>query len=230
MVRFDEAKAWVEIGRLGSTGSSMPTGDVRTIIAALPVAFRQLLVQNGFDATRAKALTTKFRDAGRRSAPWRVFSKRVAGRPQDGADGNRINRWLLPEDHKFYANERDATLVEIKYYLQTLSMTGAPVVSNAQFRSAFTWLVGHDVEPGLYEDPITLEPIDFQSFLDEPRTVTSGHIFPLDRGGRHVPDNTFLQLKKINDLQGNNTVDELLLLIDAIVRRHKERGTFPSTK
>lgn len=218
---------WEALAALGSQGSELSLEGVREAINTLPTAFRTLLESNGFGARQGRALTTKFRDAGRRSAPWRQFSGRVAGRPQDGADGNRINRWLLPENHKFFATERDATLVEIKYYLQTLSMTGAPVVVDPKFRSAFLWLVGHDVEPGLYEDPITLEPIDFPQFCEEPRTVTSGHIFPLDRGGRHTPDNTFLQLKKINELQGNNTVDELLLMMDSIVNRHKQRKSFP---
>jgi hypothetical protein len=221
---------WESMANYGALNTKMTEQGARGMIQMLPKAFRAHLIESGHDARKANALTTKFRDAGRRSAPWKVFSGRVAGRPQDGADGNRINRWLLPTDHKFYATERDATLVEIKYYLQTLSMAGAPKVNSDSFRKSFTWLVGHDVEPGAYKDPITVEPINFNEILNEPRIITSGHIHPLDRGGRHVPENTFLQLKKINDLQGNNTVDELLIMMDAIVDRHKKNGTFPNIK
>lgn len=220
--------AWEPIAEIGRIGAQIELEDARILIGLLPTAFRRLLVSHGLDDGKSRALTTKFRDAGRRSAPWRVYSQRVAGRPQDGADGNRINRWLLPPEHKFFATERDATLVEVKYYLQTLSMTAAPEVELPDLRSAFVWLLGHEVVPGNYLDPITLEPISFLEFFETPTSVTSGHLLPLDRGGRHVPANTFLQLKKMNDLQGNNTVEELLVMMDSIVARHKDRGTFPA--
>jgi hypothetical protein len=145
----------------------------------------------------------------------------VPGRPQDGADGNRINRWLLPKDHKYYADEMTATLVEIKYFLQALSMLRAPEVENSSFQKAFEWLTGHIVKPGNYLDPITLLPIDFEDFLANPRQITSGHLFPLDRGGKHEPGNTFLMTRESNMLQGNNTLPELLEMILGISARHK---------
>jgi hypothetical protein len=79
-----------------------------------------LCVNFGYDARQVLRITTKMRDAGRRSPPWKPTSSRVPGRPQDGSDGNRIKRWLLAADHKFYADEINATLVEVKYYLQLL--------------------------------------------------------------------------------------------------------------
>jgi hypothetical protein len=149
-------------------------------------------------------------------------SSRVPGRPQDGQDGNRINRWLLPTDHKFYADEKTATLVEIRYFLQALSMHNAPPVVNSSALNTWRWLLEGPFGTGEYLDPVQLIPIDFQRFFAEPRIVTSGHLVPLDRGGRHEPHNTFLTLKTSNDLQGFLTLDELLNLLDRILEAHRK--------
>jgi hypothetical protein len=169
-----------------------------------------------------RRLTTKFRDAGRRSAPWRPTSSRVPGRPQDGSDGNRINRWLLPPDHKFYADEKTACLVEIRYYLMALSFKNAPPVNNKLFEKSFKWLLENDVKPDNYLDPIQLISIDMDDVIGEARLIQSGHLFPLDRGGKHEPNNTFLMLARSNQLQGNLSVDELLKLMEQIINRHKK--------
>ena len=165
-------------------------------------------------------LTTKFRDAGRRSAPWKPTSSRVPGRPQDGSDGNRINRWLLPKDHKFYADEQIACLVEIKYYLQALSFKNSPLIENADFQNSFLWLVDKPIFPNNYLDPIQLVPIDMDEVIKDARLIQSGHIFPLDRGGKHHPKNTFLMLARSNQLQGNLSVEELLDLMQEILEKH----------
>ncbi len=146
---------------------------------------------------------------------------RVPGLPQDGADGNRQTRWLLPEDHKFYADERDATLVELRYFLQALSMRGAPCVVDGDALNSWGWLLEGSFGDGEYLDPVKLIPINFDEFFATPRLVTSGHLVPLDRGGRHQPHNTFLTLKESNDLQGNLTLDELLESIYYIVEAHR---------
>lgn len=214
---------WEMLAALGAKGHSITAEEVRQIIKKLPSLFKQHLISNGIDPKQAQALVTKFRDAGRRSAPWMAFSSKVPGRPQDGKDGNRINRWLLPSDHKYYADERTATLVEIKYFLQTLAMSNAPAVPSEKFNIEFSWLTGFKIEPGSYQDPVTLMPVDFFEVVAEPRNITSGHIYPLDRGGKHVPENTFLITRTANMLQGNNTVPELLEIMEGIVARHKAR-------
>lgn len=94
--------------------------DARILIKDMTGLFREMCLLHGYDRRSILRITTKLRDAGRRSPPWKPTSSRVPGRPQDGKDGNRIKRWLLPTDHKFYANEVIATLVEVKYYLQLL--------------------------------------------------------------------------------------------------------------
>ena len=104
--------------------------DVRCLIKLFKAIFESACFSNNFEKRKITALTTKFRDAGRRSAPWQPTSKKVPGRPQDGKDGNRINRWLMDKNHKFYATELDATLVEIKYYLQAFSMENAPTTNH----------------------------------------------------------------------------------------------------
>lgn len=190
--------------------------------------FRQAALGANYDSREITGVTTKFRDAGRRSAPWRPTSSRMPGRPQDGADGNRINRWLLPSDHKFYAPEAVATLVEVKYYLQALSMDSAPELPPDTIQNSFGWLVEHHVIPNNYLDPIQLVPVNFQEFLTDRRLVQSGHLIPLDRGGRHEPKNAFLMLARSNQLQGNLTIDELIELMQEIVRRHGARRSSSS--
>lgn len=187
--------------------------------------FTNALINAGYTESLIKPIRTKFRDAGRRSAPWKKTSSKVLGIPQDGLDGNRINRWLLPLDHKFYADEITATLVEIKYYLQALSMHGAPTIPE-KFRNIFTpWLIENIIEPSAYLDPIQLVDISLPEFIADPRILQSGHIHPLDRGGSHHPTNTFLMLSRSNQIQGNQTMSELLDILRDIVRKHDEALT-----
>jgi hypothetical protein len=194
--------------------------DVRLLISDITFVTKNLLINNGFSEREVTKLTTKLRDAGRRSPPWSAFSNRVPGRPQDGADGNRRLRWLFEPDHKFYADEIVATLVEVKYYLQVLSMTNCPPLPEDTIQDKFSWLVGHRILPGEYKDPIQLIPIDLKEILKDLRQIHSGHLIPLDRGGRHEPKNTFLVLARSNQLQGNLTLSELLLLMEQIIKRH----------
>lgn len=127
---------------------------VRTMIKDISSVFSELCVDFGYDKRQIVRITTKLRDAGRRSPPWKPTSSRVPGRPQDGDDGNRISRWLLPIDHKFYADEITATLVEIKYFLQLLSMDNAPLLPENTIQNSFDWLIEHEVKPNFYLDPI----------------------------------------------------------------------------
>ena len=198
--------------------------EARLAIAYFPPFFKRLVVAGGYSEAQAQAFTTKLRDAGRRSPPWRPASGRVPGRPQDGADGNRRNRWLFEEEHKFYADELTATLVEVRYFLQALSMDGAPSIDGNPLRDEWAWLAGHPIEPGQYKDPIQLIPISFPEVIQDLRQIESGHLIPLNRDGRHTPDNAFLMLARSNDLQGDLTLDEMLGLMRAIVERHQQES------
>ena len=213
-------KTLERISQLASKGQKISVADVRILISDITKITKATLVSGGFPERDVTRLTTKLRDAGRRSPPWTPHSNKVPGRPQDGADGNRRLRWLFPTDHKFHAYEINATLVEVKYYLQVLSMTNAPALPENTIQDKFSWLVKHRIIPGEYKDPIQLVPIDLRSILTDLRMLHSGHLVPLDRGGRHEPKNTFLVLARSNQLQGNLTLNELLALMNQIVERH----------
>jgi hypothetical protein len=195
---------------------------VRSMIVDITSVFNEALRNAGQEARQILRVTTKFRDAGRRSPPWQPNSQRVPGRPQDGADGNRRLRWLFEQEHKFHADEITATLTEVKYFLQALSMNDAPELPQNTIQDCFGWLIEHRVIPGTYLDPIQLIPISLPDVLENARIIQSGHLVPLDRGGRHVPRNTFLMLSRSNQLQGNLTLEELLSLMDRILQRHRE--------
>lgn len=214
-----------EIHQLASKEYSISVEDVRRLISLMGRLFRYHLINAGVDVRQITRITTKFRDAGRRSPPWRPHSNITPGRPQDGADGNRRNRWFFEYDHKFYADEVTATLVEVRYYLQALSMKDAPALPENKIETAFEWLIEHPMRPEEYLDPIQLIPISLLSFIEDPRSIQSGHIIPLDRGGRHKPNNAFLMLQRSNQLQGNLTVDELIELMERIVERHRNRNS-----
>lgn len=219
-----------EASQLGSLGPSMSDSDVDALMERMPRLFRSVVSPDvRFTKKQVDAIVTKFRDSGRRSAPTKTFSSIGPGRPQNAADGNRANRWQLPSDHRYFASKRDAQLVEIKYFLQALSFDNASEINSVEFRTAFYWLLDHEVAPGAYLDPIMRRSFDFAAFMSRPRIVTSGHFVPLARGGRHEASNTFLMLDRSNTLQNDLTFDEFLALIDDIVRRQAEIGILPDS-
>ncbi|SKB11659.1 hypothetical protein PL11201_170042 [Planktothrix sp. PCC 11201] len=209
------------INLLAIQENKISTENVNLLYSGVRSLFKNHLLLAGFDQKKIDAISTKFNDSGPRSAPWKPNSSRIPGRPQDGQDGNRINRWELPKDHKFYATEIDAKLVGVKYFLQALSMEGAPLLPPNSIQNSFIWLLGHQVEPGQCLDPIQLEPISFSRFIKYPRSIESGHVIPLDRGGKHIPSNTFLMESQSNRIQNNLTLDELWVWIEKILRKHK---------
>jgi len=207
------------INRFSSFREQISEANSRLFIKAVSELFREVLIESGYDVRGVTRLTTKFRDAGRRSPPWRPASSVVPGRPQDGSDGNRQNRWLFPRDHKFYADEVTATLVEVKYYFQALSMNNAPRIQTTVPLDV-DWLLGHPFGPGNFLDPLQKISVEFDKFFNDRRYIESGHIIPLDRGGRHNIQNSFLILTTSNRMQGNLTFEELLQLMDNILQRH----------
>lgn len=220
---FSFDRAVERINLLSVARESISPENVRLLIKATSDLFRETLLHAGYDPRGITRLTTKFRDAGRRSPPWKPTSSLVPGRPQDGSDGNRQNRWLFQDVHKFYADEVTATLVEIKYYFQALSMSDAPVIPSA-LRPDVAWLLGHEFGPGRFLDPLQLIAVDFAKLFNDRRYIESGHIVPLDRGGRHNIRNSFLILATSNRMQGNLTFEELISLMENIVLKQKGRA------
>jgi len=197
------------------------TVDARTLIKLWTNFFRQLLVENEYELRQVTRLTTKFRDAGRRSPPWQPGSESGNRRPQDGEDGNRRSRWLFERSHKFYAEETIATLTEVRYYLQTLSMQGAPEIPGRRLENDFITILGHQLKPGMFLDPIQKVPVEFKKFIENPRYIESGHLVPFGRGGRHTPDNATLMLRDSNRLQADLTLDEMLKVMAGILERQE---------
>ena len=74
-------------------------------------------------------------------------------------------------------------------------MADSPQVEHVERLSTWEWLSEGPIGAGDYLDPVQLCPINYLDFFNNPRLVTSGHFIPLDRGGRHIPSNTFLTLK-----------------------------------
>lgn len=220
-VTDDVDKSYRFISEVGSLQYDISVDQVRTLIKHVINITKFTLQSGGVSDRNITRLTTKLRDAGRRSPPWSAHSSRVPGRPQDGSDGNRQNRWLFSTDHKFYADEVTATLVEVKYCFQCLSMLNAPQQASHCLYDKYVWLTGHYIAPGMYNDPIQLVPINFPDVIQDLRNLHSGHLVPLDRGGKHEPNNTFLVLARSNQLQGNLTLNELIDLMTEIVSRHK---------
>lgn len=216
-------KKLIRFTEFGAAGYPDDVASVQQGMELARYVFREAMRDQGRDNKLITAVLTKFTDAGRRSPPTAAFSKLVPGRPQRGSDGNRERRWRLDQGHKFYADEIPATLVEIRYILQALSMENAPPFPAGTIQHSFDWLLGHRVEPGEYLDPIQLIPLDLNDFFANRRSIQSGHIYPLDRGGKHEPRNTFLMLARSNQLQGNNTVPELIDIMRSIVQKHDER-------
>lgn len=221
---MDKFKQSLEkINELAKLKFEISETQVRELITEITAIFTTACADFGYDKRQILRITTKMRDAGRRSPPWKPVSSKVPGRPQDGNDGNRIKRWLMETDHKFYANEMDATLVEVKYYLQLLSMSDAPTLPENTIQNSFDWLIEHPVVPNHYLDPIQLVPISLKDVINDARSIQSGHLHPLDRGGKHIPNNAFLMLHRSNQLQGNLTVTELIALMNEIVKRHSDK-------
>lgn len=215
-------KSLETVKKFAAKKNKISLAEVRILISEITAVFKLTCLAAKFDARQLTRVTTKLRDAGRRSPPWKPTSSKVPGRPQDGSDGNRILRWKLKKGHKFYADEMTATLTEVKYYLQLLSMNDAPPLPEKTIQTSFGWLLEHDVVPGYYLDPIQLIPISLKEIIADARKIQSGHLHPLDRGGKHEPSNAFLMLARSNQLQGNLTIEELIDLMAEIVKRHAE--------
>jgi len=200
--------------------------DVRSLISDVKALFWFTLSRAGVNDDVIRMMSTKFHDAGRRSPPWQAGSARgTFRRPQDGADGNRQRRWLFPTEHKFYAGEIVATLTEVRFYFQTLSMDGAPHLQGNELRDPAIPILGHPLEPGKFLDPISKLPVKFTDFVQDRRAVESGHIIPLGSEldgvrGRHNVQNATLMLRDSNRIQADMTVPELMQMFEGILRRH----------
>lgn len=206
---------------LNSSNFQEPSDDdAYELLMKVKRLFRDFLLEQGIDERVVESMLRKFTDAGRRSPPWQAGSETGHRRPQDGADGNRQNRWLFSEDHEYYATKSMGCLVEIKFVLQTLSMVNVPNLPSNILRNSFSVILNHELVPGEFLDPLTGDSIDFNEFVRDRRYVESGHIIPHGREGRHNYNNATLMLRDSNRQQADLTIDECIENMARILRNH----------
>ena len=212
--------------RLGLNSSNPPEisdNDAYVLLLKVRKLFMDFLIQSNIDERSVEAMLRKFNDAGRRSPPWQTCSETGHRRPQDGADGNRRNRWEFDPSHEFYATKSMGCLVEIRFVLQTLSMINAPELPTDDLKDSFIGVLGHKLEPGQFFDPLTKESPDFNRFVEDRRYLESGHIVPHARGGRHDYRNATLMLRDSNRQQADFTIDECVERMARIISNHGYR-------
>lgn len=187
--------------------------------------FRYILMDSGEERV-ANQILRKFNDAGRRSPPWRPGSARPGAiRPQDGADGNRRNRWLFQRGHEYFATRTMACFVELKLVLQTFSMLNAPPLPDESRdfidHPLLVRILGHPIRPGAFLDPLIKDSPDLDRFKADRRYIESGHIVPHGRQGRHTVDNSTLMLRSSNRMQADFTIQEALENMAQILRNNE---------
>lgn len=200
--------------------SNLAVEEVRRLIVMVTEIFSRTTIDAGFEKDPINKIITKFRDGGRRSPPWQPGSETGARRPQDGADGNRQSRWLFAPTHRYYADEITATMTEVRYFLQALSMSESPPLLDGSLDDPASVLLRHEFGPERFLDPIQVVPISLVAFADNRRYVEVGHIVPIGRGGKHNPENATLMLRESNRMQNDMTIPEFMTMIKGILERN----------
>jgi hypothetical protein len=195
--------------------------DSYELLRKLKQLLRDVLRETVNEEKIIQAILRKFNDSGRRSPPWQQGNEDGHRRPQDGADGNRQNRWLFDDKHPYYATKSMGCLVEIKFILQTFSMDNIPNLPSNILQNSFNGIIDHDLTPGVFSDPLTGHVIDFNKFVADRKYLESGHINPHGRGGRHTYKNATLMLRDSNRQQADLTINECLENMAIILRNHK---------
>lgn len=208
---------------LGLNSSNPPEpSDVNAygILMKVRKLFRDFLLLNGIAGETLEQILRKFNDSGRRSPPWQAGSETGHRRPQDGADGNRQNRWLFPPTHDFYATKPMSCLVEMRFVLQTLCMLNAPELPADILKDSFIGILSHDLTPGKFLDPLTKESPDFNEFIRDRRYIESGHVVPHAKSGKHNYKNATLMLRDSNRQQADYTIDECIRNMVLVLSNH----------
>ncbi|MCH7969308.1 MAG: hypothetical protein IH841_08720 [Thaumarchaeota archaeon] len=182
--------------------------------------FKGFLLFNGIKERIVDSMLRKFNDAGRRSPPWLAGSQTGNRRPQDGADGNRRNRWLFPKTHDYYATKSMGCLVELRFVLQTLSMLNAPKLPSEILKNSFVTILQHELMPRNFLDPLTKQSPDFNKFVKDRRYIESGHVVPHAKSGKHNYKNATLMLRDSNRQQADYTIDECIRNMVLVLSNH----------
>jgi hypothetical protein len=142
---------------------------------------------------------------------------------------NRDYRWATWVASPQFASRTDCRGVELHLLAQMLEFVGAPRL-DAQDQAAVEAHIERPLEIDGCRCPITGEPIVYAAFLDaaeNPRAGRSayhvGHLNPLTRGGKHNQVNAVWMSDAGNRIQGNDTFDEIVVLIQKAAAYHRQR-------
>lgn len=133
---------------------------------------------------------------------------------------NRESRWLLPEDHIYYATEVDCKLVCIKLLAGLFRFKNSPSPTD----DLKVWMQPYFVI-GEYRDPITDEEFDYLEYVNEQAMPVHGrskfHIGHMNPKAipKHVPDNIMWQTKLSNEIQGGMPLDRMTIIAQLLTLR-----------
>lgn len=142
---------------------------------------------------------------------------------------NRDYRWATWVASPQFASRTDCRGVELQLLAQMLEFVGAPRL-NDRDKAAVESHINRPLEIDGCRCPITGEPIVYAAFLaaaENPQAGRSayhvGHLNPLTRGGRHDRGNVVWMSDAGNRIQGNDTFDEIVALIQRAADYHRQR-------
>lgn len=142
---------------------------------------------------------------------------------------NRDYRWATWVSSPQFASRTECRGVELQLLAQMLEFVGAPRL-DARDSAAVEAHIERPLEIDGCRCPITGEPIVYSAFLEaaeNPRAGRSayhvGHLNPLTRGGKHNRGNVVWMSDAGNRIQGNDTFDEIVALIQKAAEFHWQR-------
>lgn len=182
---------------------------------------RQILGQNGVPGSILDKVQLKAYSTDKQTMP-PYFS-------------NRDYRWATFVQSPQFASRSDCRSVELQLLSQMLEFVGAPRLSDVD-RAAVESHLRRPLEIDGCRCPITGQPIVYERFVhaaENPRAGRSeyhvGHLNPLTRGGRHDWGNVVWMSDAGNRIQGNDTFDEIVVLIQQAAAYHQRRlGLMPA--
>jgi hypothetical protein len=147
---------------------------------------------------------------------------------------NRDYRWATWVESPQFASRTDCRGVELQLLAQILEFVDAPRLSDEERRQVEHHL-GRELVLNSCHCPITGDPLvykDFEEAAKNPQAGKSeyhvGHLNPLTRGGKHVKENVVWMSDAGNRIQGNDTFDEIVALIQRAAAFHQRRCQPPS--
>lgn len=143
---------------------------------------------------------------------------------------NREVRWETHPASPQFALRRDCVKVEGRLLAQILEFCNAPAIAEGEVRAVIAELIGRAFSPEGFRCPITGQRIEYRDFIQAVTTPTHGrsgyqigHLTPLAGVGAHTADNVSWITDLGNRVQGESSLDEIVVEIFRMARYHKER-------